>query len=70
MNGCFFEWRDPAGSASSSSGNYPANYPNIWLRLQRAGNTFTGFAGYDGQTWAQLGSVSISMSNHVYLGSP
>jgi regulation of enolase protein 1 (concanavalin A-like superfamily) len=68
MNGCFFEWRDPAGSASSSSGNYPANYPNIWLRLQRAGNTFTGFAGYDGQTWAQLGSVSISMSNHVYLG--
>jgi hypothetical protein len=68
MNGCFFEWRDPAGSASSSSGNFPANYPNTWLRLKRAGNTFTGFAGYDCQTWAQLGSVSISMSNQVYLG--
>ena len=68
MNGCFFEWRDPANSASSSSGNFPANYPNTWLRLQRAGNTFTGYAGYDGQTWAQLGSVSISMSNQVYLG--
>ncbi len=68
MNGCFFEWRDPAGSASSSSGNFPANYPNTWLRLKRAGNVFTGFAGYDGQTWTQLGSVSITMSNQVYLG--
>ena len=68
MNGCFFEWRDPAGSASGASGDFPANYPNTWLRLQRAGNTFTGYAGYDGQTWAQLGSISITMSNQVYLG--
>ena len=68
MNGCFFEWRDPANSASSSSGNFPANYPNTWLRLKRASNTFTGFAGYDGQTWTQLGSSSISMSNQVYIG--
>jgi hypothetical protein len=68
MNGCFFEWRDPAGSASSTSGSFPANFPNTWLRLKRTGNTFTGFAGYDGQTWTQLGSVSLSMSNQVYLG--
>jgi len=68
MNGCFYEWRDPAGSASSASGNFPANYPNTWLRLKRAGNTFTGFAGYDGQTWTQLGSIIITMSNQVYLG--
>jgi len=68
MNGCFFEWRDPAGSTANTSGSFPANYPNTWLRLQRVGNTFTGYAGYDGQTWTQLGSDTISMSNQVYLG--
>ncbi len=68
MNGCFFEWRDPANSASSSSGSFPANYPNTWLRLKRAGNTFAGFASYDGQIWTQLGSDAISMSNQVYIG--
>jgi regulation of enolase protein 1 (concanavalin A-like superfamily) len=68
MNGCFFEWRDPAGSAASSMGNFPANYPNTWLRLQRVGNLFNSYAGYDGQTWTQLGSATIAMSNQVYLG--
>jgi regulation of enolase protein 1 (concanavalin A-like superfamily) len=68
MNGCFFEWRDPAGSVSSSSGNFPANYPNTWLRLQRVGNVFNSYAGYDGQAWSQLGSATITMSNQVYLG--
>jgi CotH kinase protein/Lamin Tail Domain/Carbohydrate binding domain len=68
MNGCFFEWRDPAPGAANTAGNFPANYPNTWLRLKRVGNTFTGFASYDGQTWTQLGSDTISMSNQVYLG--
>ena len=68
MNGDLFEWRDPASSASSSSGSFPANFPNTWLRLQRAGNVFTGFASYDGQTWAQLGSATISMPSQVYVG--
>jgi regulation of enolase protein 1 (concanavalin A-like superfamily) len=68
MNGSFFEWRDPAGNAASTSGNFPANYPNMWLRLRRAGNTFTGFASYDGQVWTQLGSDTISMPSQIYLG--
>ncbi len=68
MNGSFFQWRDPAGSAGSSMGNFPANYPNTWLRLQRVGNVFTSYAGYDGQTWTPLGSATITMSNQVYLG--
>ena len=58
----------PAGSASSSTGNFPVNYPNTWLRLQRVGNVFNSYAGYDGQTWSQLGSATITMSNQVYLG--
>lgn len=68
MNGSYFEWRDPAASTANTAGSFPANYPNTWLRLQRVGNTFTGYAGYDGQTWTKLGSDTITMSNQVYLG--
>ncbi len=68
MNGTFFEWRDPAGSPNITTGNFPANYPNTWLRLQRVGNMFNSYAGYDGQTWTQLGSATITLPNQVYLG--
>ncbi|MGA2246396.1 MAG: lamin tail domain-containing protein [Verrucomicrobiota bacterium] len=68
MNGCFFAWRDPIGSAASSAGSFPANYPDTWLRLSRSGGTFSGFASYDGQSWTQLGSDSISMPSQIYLG--
>ncbi len=68
MNGCFFEWRDPASSTASSAGAFPANYPNTWLRLQRSGNTFNGYASFDGQTWVLLGSDTISMPTQIYLG--
>ncbi|HEY5233368.1 MAG TPA: lamin tail domain-containing protein [Verrucomicrobiae bacterium] len=68
MNGSFFEWRDPSANAASTTGNFPANYPNTWLRLQRTGNTFNGFASYDGQVWTPLGSATISMPGQIYLG--
>jgi len=68
INGCFFEWRDPASSSDQSAGSFPDNYPNTWLRLNRVGNVFSGYASYDGQTWTLLASQTIAMSNQVYLG--
>lgn len=68
MNGMSFEDRDPAASPSGTSGNLPANYPNTWLRLKRVGNAFTGFGSYDGLTWSQLGTATISMPSMVYFG--
>ncbi len=68
INGCFFEWRDPAGGTTRSGGSFPDNYPNTWLRLNRVGNVFSGFASYDGQTWTLLASQTMAMSNHLYLG--
>ncbi len=67
MAGCFLSYRD-SGSATLGSGSFPASYPDTWLRLKRAGNVFSGFAGPDGATWAPLGSVTIAMSSTVYLG--
>ena len=68
MNGSFFEWRDPAGGLSGTTGNFPANYPNTFLRLKRSGNTFTAFGGYDGLTWTQLGIDTITMPSQIYFG--
>ena len=68
MNGTFFEYRDPASSASHTSGHFPANFPNGWLRLKRVGNVFTGYASYDGQTWTPLGTVTIAMASQIYVG--
>lgn len=68
INGCFFEWRDPAVSTNQSGGSFPDNYPNTWLRLSRVGNLFSGFASYDGESWTLLASQTIIMSNQLYLG--
>ncbi len=68
MMGDCFESRDPAGSLASVQGRFPANFPNTWLRLKRAGNAFSGFASYDGQIWTSLGTATISMPSQIYLG--
>ena len=46
----------------------PANYPSGWLRLQRSGNRFNGYASYDGRLWTQLGSVTANLTNKLYVG--
>ncbi len=65
--GCIFESRTTIGAVATATGNFPANYPNMWLRLRRVGNVFTGFASADGQAWVQLGSATLSVGS-VYLG--
>jgi hypothetical protein len=70
MAGCFFQDRAWSGATAASSGTFPVNYPNTWLRLQRVGPTFTGFASYDGQTWSMLGTAAIGMTDPIYLGWP
>jgi hypothetical protein len=67
MVGSVFESRATTGTASVKSGNFPSSYPDTWLRLSRVGNVFTGYASMDGQTWVQLGSVTLNVGP-VYLG--
>ena len=66
--GAFFESRATVGAVAALSGNAPINFPSSWLRLKRAGNSFSGFASFDGVNWMQLGSVTILMSDPVYFG--
>ncbi len=44
------------------------NYPQTWLRLRRVGNSFTGFASLDGQTWTQLGTAALAVPTQLSVG--
>ena len=68
IGGVFFLSRATANGAASSSGSFPVNYPSTWLRLKRAGNVFSGYAGFDGQAWTQLGQITLALPGAVYLG--
>jgi hypothetical protein len=50
-------WRDIDGGnyLNSGGGGVPA-YPNAWLRIQRTGQTFTGYSSSDGVTWVNIGT--------------
>jgi hypothetical protein len=68
VNGDYFVNRTATNSTAVTSGIFPVNFPNTWLRLKRIGNVFTGFGSYDGTNWTQLGTVTIAMPAQIYLG--
>jgi hypothetical protein len=68
ISGCYFQSRIATNGATTLSGGFPVNYPNMWLRLSRVGSVFSGFAGTDGQNWTQLGTMTATMANTLYFG--
>jgi hypothetical protein len=68
MNGDFFADRTASKGRAVTTGGFPVNYPNTWLRLNRAGKVFTGFGSYDGTNWTPLGSATVTMPAQIYLG--
>ncbi len=68
ISGAYFQSRSTAGGVTALAGSFPVNYPNTWLRLKRVGDVFTGYAGFDGQNWTQLGTASLALPAGIYLG--
>ena len=68
LSGAFFLSRAAVGAEAAPVGFFPVNYPETWLRLQRAGNVFTGYASFDGMRWTPLGAVTFVFSNTLYFG--
>jgi hypothetical protein len=60
VNGCYFSSRAITNGATANTGSFPVGYPNTWLRLRRVGAALTGYASLDGQTWMQLGTMTLS----------
>lgn len=46
----------------------PPHYNVCWIRLKRAGNTFSAFRSDNGSSWTLMLQVSVSMSDSVYAG--
>ncbi|HWH70089.1 MAG TPA: hypothetical protein VNT26_11940 [Candidatus Sulfotelmatobacter sp.] len=47
---------------------FPAAYPNSWLRVERRGNRFSAFASTDGKTWRTYGVQTLALASTVYVG--
>ena len=66
--GTFFQTRASVGGTASSTGSFAVNYPDSWLRLKRAGNLFTGYAGWGDGVWTQLGSANLALPLTTLVG--
>jgi hypothetical protein len=67
-NGTGFQDRPTAGGLTTSSNFTAAATAPYWVRLVRAGNTFTGFRSADGVTWTQVDSQTVAMNATVFVG--
>jgi hypothetical protein len=68
LSGCYFASRQTNNSLVSLAGSFPSTPPSTWLRLQRQGDLFTGYASFDGDAWTLLGSARLALTNAIYLG--
>ena len=71
-----FQYRERKGAESHAiyppqnpgPPKFPVDFPNVWVRVKRVQNQFTGFVSNDGKTWKEYGSYSIALPATVYLG--
>jgi hypothetical protein len=40
----------------------------VWFKIQRAGDTFTGYQSVDGESWFKVGSSTLTMTNQCVVG--
>ena len=63
----WMEDRPTTGTYNSYQTDLSGTVP-MWLKLNRTGNTFTGYGSPDGSNWTQLGTATITMPTTVYIG--
>jgi len=58
----------PSQTSASASTYGVGGVPPYWVKLQRQGSTFAGYASPDGVTWTLIsGPVGIAMAQNVYV---
>lgn len=53
---------------SKGTPEFPVSYPNVWVRLQRVKNNFTGYYSIDGNIWKVYTEYTLDLPAKVYLG--
>ena len=47
---------------------FPAAYPNSWLRMTRRGNRFSAYGSTDGQNWKLYGEKTLALADTLKVG--
>jgi predicted ATPase/class 3 adenylate cyclase/regulation of enolase protein 1 (concanavalin A-like superfamily) len=69
-----FGWEDTVYYEASISGKFihpgvhPFDAEEVWLRLERRGDLFTGYVSADGENWYRCGWVDIPMEDPIKVG--
>ena len=75
--GCELQYRDSLGGESfavypertpSGQTSFPANYPNVWLKLRRTGSVFSAQFSNDGESWLDYGTHTVEFAHEALLG--
>lgn len=69
-NGFGFVWRTASNASTQYAGGPALNpAPNNWVRLVRAGETFTAYASANGSSWSIIGVISLEAApSTMYVG--
>ena len=65
--GLSFQARTTTGGTSTNITG-PLKPAPYWVRLDRVGNTFTGYRSLDGVTWTSVGTYTIAMAANTFVG--
>jgi regulation of enolase protein 1 (concanavalin A-like superfamily) len=65
--GLAFQRRAAANGVTVNTGGSATAAPR-WVKLTRAGNTFTAAESSDGVTWTVVGTDTIPMGTNVFVG--
>jgi alpha-L-fucosidase len=67
-NGVALQQRASTGGSAAGVSNPTGVAAPYWLRLVRAGDTFTAYDSPDGMTWSVVGTTMVNMNAVVYAG--
>jgi hypothetical protein len=67
-NGASFQNRPVAGLASAASDSATVRALPYWVKIDRAGDTLTGYVSSDGTAWTVQDLVNIKMTDPAYIG--
>jgi hypothetical protein len=68
-NGASWQGRLTDNASSENEDATDAVAPPYWVKVERAGNDFSGYVSADGETWTQMGTArTVAMNDPVLIG--
>jgi hypothetical protein len=67
-NGASFQYRAATDGVSGNTDIATVVAPPYWVKIERAGGTFSGYVSADGKTWSVVGQTQVAMTDPVLIG--